>query len=160
MGKSIVTRNYEHHGSKPWYLYCIYNSIKDRTNNPKNIRFSDYGGRGIKMYPSWQNSFIAFREYILTNLGERPDGYSIDRVDNNGSYEPGNLRWATPQQQAINQRKQINNTSGYRGVTWRKDRNKWRARICHGGREIASAYFTTKEEAAHVYEQWALQLYD
>jgi hypothetical protein len=96
---------------------------------------------GIKMYPSWQNSFIAFREYILTNLGERPDGYSIDRVDNNGSYEPGNLRWATPQQQAINQRKQINNTSGYRGVTWRKDRNKWRARICHGGREIASAYF-------------------
>ena len=56
------------------------------------------------MYPEWVNSYESFESWILANLGERPDGMTLDRRDNDGHYEPGNLRWATHSQQRNNQR--------------------------------------------------------
>jgi hypothetical protein len=63
--------------------------------------FPRYGGRGIKVCEDWQD-YPTFRDYIETHLGPRPAGCSLDRVNNDGNYEPGNVRWATAKEQAAN----------------------------------------------------------
>lgn len=71
-----------------------------RCTNPKREKWDRYGGRGIKVHPSW----LLFKNF-LAYMGERPPGTSLDRWPNNdGNYEPGNCRWATPQQQSANQK--------------------------------------------------------
>lgn len=77
-------------------------SIKQRCTNPNNLAFSNYGGRGIFFkFPSVRS----FAEWIADNIGVKLSlEYSIDRIDNNAHYEPGNLRWATAKEQARNKR--------------------------------------------------------
>lgn len=84
------------------YLRTTWRSMKGRTTNPKSTSYKRYGGRGITMDKEWLLSFSSFKKYIMENLGERPTGHSIDRIDNNGNYEPGNVRWAAPVTQRQN----------------------------------------------------------
>jgi hypothetical protein len=81
--------------------YSIWATAKQRVTNPNNERWSDYGGRGITMCPEWLASFEAFFAYV----GPRPSpDHSIDRIDNDGNYEPGNVRWADRKTQRANRR--------------------------------------------------------
>jgi len=78
--------------------YKAYAQAKDRCENPRCTSYPDYGGRGI------QFKFVSFDEWY-NHLGPRPDGYSVDRIDNDGHYQPGNVRWATQGLQNKNRRR-------------------------------------------------------
>ena len=84
--------------------YARWTDMKSRCHNPEHRRYADYGGRGIAVCDAWRNSYQAYEDYIL-ELGPQPTPkHTLDRTDNDGNYEPGNLRWATPEQQRLNKR--------------------------------------------------------
>lgn len=86
------------------YLYRTWQHIKDRCYNPNDKGYKNYGGRGIIIYKHWKDNYIEFKNWIFNNLGERPEGYSLDRIENNSNYEPNNLRWANRTTQNNNRR--------------------------------------------------------
>jgi hypothetical protein len=93
------------HGGNGTYLYQLWLNIRGRCLNQKNHRYKDYGGRGIGIHAPWIESYPVFRDAILAEIGERPSPkHSIDRIENNVGYFPGNLRWATAKEQQKNTR--------------------------------------------------------
>ena len=80
--------------------YVSWACMKQRCLNPKNIGYYLYGGRGIPICESWKSDFLNF----LADMGERPFGKTLDRIDNNGNYTLDNCAWATPLEQIHNRR--------------------------------------------------------
>jgi len=145
----ISNRGKNPHGCTTHPLYNIWVHINDRCINSKNKRYADYGGRGIQVCDRWLN----IRNFIEDIYPSYQEGLTLDRIDVNGNYEPDNCRWTTKEVQARNTRdKQVNNTSGYRGVDWKN--NKWRSRIRVCSKSIFLGYFKTALEAAKAYERY------
>lgn len=82
-------------------LYKTWHLMKYRCDSPKSGSYIRYGGRGISVCQQWQDSFGQF----CADVGERPEGHQLDRIDNNGNYEPSNCRWVTPSQNCRNTRR-------------------------------------------------------
>jgi len=91
------------HGMSRTRTYTSWCSMRSRCSKPNNASYPRYGGRGITVCDRWLDSFAAF----LADLGVRPEGKSLDRIDPDGNYEPGNVRWATPAEQQRHNRRQL-----------------------------------------------------
>jgi hypothetical protein len=98
-------RNFRHGGCRGGRVspaYVSYKAMHDRTSNPKNVAYENYGGRGIKVSERWSGE-TGFANFIM-DMGERPEGMTLDRKDPDGNYEPLNCKWSTPQEQTDNRR--------------------------------------------------------
>lgn len=111
-----------------------------RTNHPA---YNHYGGRGITICDRWSDRVKGFDNF-LADMGERPSSkHSLDRIDNNGNYEPSNCRWTTQIEQVYNRRTSAKTV----GVRYVKNIDKWLARLNYQGQQVYSQYFRTEEEA-------------
>jgi hypothetical protein len=131
------------HGMFGTPIYRVWSEMVQRCTNPNNQHWSHYGGRGINVCDDWRDFVNFYRD-----MGDRPaPGHSIDRIDNDGNYEPSNCRWATKSVQNLNRRKKPGCSSQHRGVTWFASRNKWRATIEIDGKQRHLGYFVSEDEA-------------
>lgn len=118
----------------------------ERCYNTKAANYPYYGGRGIRVCDRWRGTdgFLNF----VNDIGEKPSlTHSIDRIDDNGIYEPGNVRWATKTEQSVNRSIFKNNKSGVMGVNFNKHLGKWHARIAYGNTRHHLGFFDTLSEA-------------
>lgn len=124
--------------------YNSWHGMFERCTNPNNEYFKDYGNRNITICERWKNSFEAF----LEDMGPRPSiEYSLERIDNDGNYEPINCKWGTKTEQSRNQRIRKDNTSGVRGVCWHKRDAKWEVVIKVNKKRVHLGNFDNFEEA-------------
>lgn len=114
IAENTVKANSTKKGASSRPLWGTYRAMIRRCHVEKDSNYHRYGGRGIIVHSGWINDFYAFEKYV----GNRPKGTTLDRIDNNGNYEPGNLRWATQEEQMNNTRANVKLSVG--GITMSK----------------------------------------
>lgn len=137
------THGFSHCGNK---LYTTWKNITQRCTNIKLKHFKNYGGRGISICEEWKSDFKSFYDWAMLNGYE--ENLTIDRINNDGNYEPNNCRWATRQEQSDNKRElRITNTSGVKGLNFISKDNLYLCRLTVNNKRIKIGYFKNKEDA-------------
>ena len=134
-------------------IYSIWRDMKKRCNNPKCNNFKYYGARGISVCEEWQNDFISFYHWASTN-GYRTD-LTLDRINNDGNYEPSNCRWATKSIQGMSMRHK--NTSGYVGVSKHTNGKHWYGRVKIDGKCFYTGMSLDIHEAAKMRNDFIIK---
>lgn len=127
--------------------YNSWNAMRSRCLCKTNPEYHRYGGAGITIDPTW-NSYAAFR----SDMGRRPEGTSLDRIDGSKGYYKENCRWATPKEQHNNKKLFSTNTSGVKGVCWKN--NRWFASGWFNGKQISLYSGNSFEKAVMARKVW------
>ncbi len=134
-------------------LYKIWHNMIQRCTNPKNTFYENYGERGIKVSNKW----LDISNFINDMYPSYQEGLSMDRIDNNKGYSKDNCRWTTRSIQSRNTRVlKSTNTSGYRGVHWRKSLKKWISQITVDSKRIHIGSFDTAIDGAVAYDKYII----
>ena len=147
--------NYERHGLTNHPIYRIWINMRYRTTKKTGGRYKDWGGRGITICEKWMESASVFYQWAISNGWKK--GLMIDRIDNDGNYEPSNCRFVTCAESAHNRRLlKSTNTSGYCGIYLDKRDNRWSAVIIVNGEKRFLGCFDSPMLAAL---RWDVEAY-
>jgi hypothetical protein len=158
--KDIARRVNTTHGLRHHKLYSIHQNMNRRCFDPKDRAYKNYGARGISVCSSWAKTqgFMNFYEWALKTGYE--ENLTLDRIDNDGNYEPVNCRFVDYGTQARNRRTQVNSTTGVSGVQYRKTQKDYRVVISLNGKRYScgcykslNAAILVRKQAEHKY--WA-----
>lgn len=136
------------HGMTKTYTYGVWAGMKGRCLVKTNGSYQRYGGSGVTICERW-HSF----ENFLSDMGEAPDGTTLDRIDGMKGYSQNNCRWATYQIQAINRTVSPSSVTGVKGVSFKAERNRFVARITIDGKTKFLGYFKLLSEAIMAREE-------
>lgn len=147
-------QNYKRHGLSYIKEYDTFLNMRSRCYKKNSPSYKNYGLRGIKICDKWLNNPKLFIDYVQSLPDYGTNNYSLDRIDNDGNYEPGNLRWASKYTQIINRRVYYKNIqegdilqSNISGITWDYIDKKWRIRLSINGKRTSFGYSKTIKEA-------------
>lgn len=140
------------HGMKKHRFYDTYRNMMKRCYTKSDPSYKDYGERGISVCEEWQDiiKFVAWADSTYI------EGYTLDRIDTAGNYEPNNCRWADATTQAINRRMMKNNNTGYVGVYLARD-NRWESRLKFNKVVIFLGTFNCIEEAVQARDNYIIE---
>lgn len=143
------------HGLSKHPLYSVWEYMKARCYNKNTIRYNNYGGRGIRICDEWRNIPKAFIEWGLSNGWQK--GLQIDRIDNDGNYEPSNCRFVTNRKNNLNKREfQSNNKTGFVGVWFDSQRNKYQSYLRINGHRHSFGRFDSRVKAAIARDEYII----
>ena len=139
---------YERHGMRKHPIYRAWSSMKSRCRDSKHKSYRNYGGRGIEVCERWQ-TFLNFKEDMFSTW---EPGLTLDRIDNDGNYAPGNCRWTTYLEQNKNRRPF--GKVPFLGVSKNgtKYGKKYISYLWNGEKNVHLGMFDTPEEASAAYE--------
>ena len=127
----------------PHEIVIVFRGAKQRCEYPKHISYSYYGGRGIKFC-------FATPEDLYKEVGDRPTGYLLDRIDNDKNYEPGNVKWSTPEESSANRHVRHDATGrSAEGIYWHKTQNQYLVYVARkyiGRRKTMEAALSFQQE--------------
>ena len=141
----LGNKNMLTHGMTGTKTYNSWVAMISRCTRPENDRYHNYGGRGIKVCERWRKF-----ENFFNDMGERPEGMTLDRIDVNGNYEPSNCRWSTSEIQYSNMAK--NNFVKFRGIT--KTVSQWARDF---GTTNTAIYYHLENKGLEFMYQWRLK---
>lgn len=152
--KQIAKSNRTTHNLGQHRLYQTWHAMVKRCTNPKSVSYATYGAKGITVCDRW----LQVDKFIEDMYSSFQEGLTLDRIDNSKGYFKENCRWASAfLQQRNTNRLQINNTSGYRGVSFSKSNNKWQAQITVDCVNNHLGLFHLALDAAKAYDLFVLE---
>ncbi len=152
--KDISTKHGDARDGKWSGTYTSWVGMIDRCESVNNASYDYYGGRGITVCEGW----LSYEQFKL-DMGERPDGTSIDRINTNKGYCKDNCRWTDRTTQSFNTRIRVDNKSGVPGVWWSEARKKWHVKISKGNKKIHVGSFASIEDAIEARINAEIELY-
>lgn len=147
------------HGLSSSRVYKNYYTMKARCYNPNHQKYEMYGAKGIMICSEWlgENGFLNFYEWAMNNGYQ--ENLTIDRINNDGNYEPSNCRWTNSSLQGFNRHTPSNNSTGYVGISQLKN-GKFRAYIKKDGKQISLGWHDTIEAAIEARQKAEKELFE